>query len=90
MLMERFQNVLGKFLKRFGKVLVTVRTCLQNVDGTFPKHSRNILKCFRKVMLMFKKHLGKVYRTLMELFQNVLGTFLKYFGKVMLPDLRHN
>ena len=53
MLMERFQNVLGTFLKRFGKVLVTVRTCLQNVDGTFPKHSRNILKCFRKVMLMF-------------------------------------
>ena len=39
MLMERFQNVLGTFLKRFGKVLGHVYRMLmeyfQNVLGTF-------------------------------------------------------
>ena len=38
MLMERFQNVLGTFLKHFGKV--------KNVDGTFPKRFGNVLNTF--------------------------------------------
>ena len=58
-------------------VLETVRTCLQNVDGTFPKRSGNILKTFWKGIRTCLQNVDGI-------FPKCSGNVLKCFRKVML------